>query len=350
MNDATALQVLGLLPGATPVDIRKAYLARSLRHHPDKGGDVLLFRRVATAYTSLRGAARPGESPEALHQRVTREDAPTSWVPHSRHESDNTGSVLALEADPQLEAAFQYASLGRRHASVLHKHSGFTFDAAGDECKPSCMAHLRADGKAVLCDLHKRVHTCAPDVCCAENRGCVMTIMLLAQQWRSTVQRDGTRLLTGDALQQHRCSSTACRWIELTALRDPKHGDAKQKRGPLRRQVFVCSATGRPHICTSSQCRAGREAQVVDERGGLARQFKCAISGMALGPLMPWADGTTLALGTEPLRLTNTGAAGSAAKRSRVDGGRGGGGEDVRKRLMSAPGMKAHGKEGNTRR
>jgi hypothetical protein len=180
-----------------------------------------------------------------------------------------------------------------------------------------------------------------------------MTILCLAQQWRSTAQRDGMRLLAGDALQQHRCSSTACRWTELTALRDPKDADGRQKRRQLRRQVFVCAVTGRPHICTSSQCRAGREAQVLDERGGLARQFKCAISGTALGPLMPWQDGTTLPLGTEPLRIAH--AAGcadhGAPKRRRIDGGRGRGGEDVRKRLMNAPGMKAQaGRSKHTQR
>ena len=356
MNDAAALQVLGLRPGATPVDVRKAYLASSLRHHPDKGGDVLLFRRIATAYTSLRGGARPNESAEALHQRVTREDAPTSWAPHGRQSRDDTGAVPLLEADPQLEAAFQYAAQSRKHQEVLHKYAGYAFDPTGDECQPGCMPHLRADGKAMLCDLHKRVHTCTPDVCCAADRGCVMTIMYLA---RTTAQSDGMRLLTGNALQQHRCSSAACRWIELTALRDPKD-DGRDKRGSerrqrLRRQVFVCAASGRSHICTASQCRAGRETQVLDERGGLARQFKCAISHMPLGPLMPWADGITLPLGTEPLRLTHTAAGGAeqrCAKRSRGDGGgRGAGGGDVRQRLMSAPGMKAPtGRTKNTQR
>lgn len=336
MNDTAALQVLGLRAGATPVDVRRAYLREAGRHHPDKGGDATLFRRAASAYHHLNGAGSAPETPEALHQRVTREDAPSSWNRGSR----STSKTLALEADPQLEAAFRYAAGARKHQDVMRQHPGYTFDASGDECGPNCLTSVRAEGKAVLCDAHKRVHTCAPDVCCAHDRGCTMTILCLANQWRRSAQRGGNaQLLSGHALERHVCGSTTCRWIELSALRDPKEPRARGQ--PMRRQVFVCAATGRPHICTASQCRAGVETQVVDERGALARQFKCSISQLPLGPMMPWVDGVTQPLGTDPvMRLENGGdgkgrlpGPNNAAKTARPAA-------DVRTRLLGAVGIK----------
>jgi hypothetical protein len=144
-----------------------------------------------------------------------------------------------------------------------------------------------------------------------------MTVLCLAQQWRQRTPG----ALRGAALEAHRCTPAGCTWTELPALRHPRSGP------PLRR-VFVCAAAGRPHICTASQCRAGREARVADERGGLARQWRCQISGAPLGPLMPWADGTTAALGTaDAPRLEDgraahcrSGGAQQAAKRPRLLG------------------------------
>ena len=37
---------LRLRPGATPIEVRRAYIELSRRHHPDKGGDATLFRRA----------------------------------------------------------------------------------------------------------------------------------------------------------------------------------------------------------------------------------------------------------------------------------------------------------------
>jgi hypothetical protein len=50
---AGALQLLGLERGASPQAIRRAYRRLAKQHHPDLGGDVDLFHRLAAAYRLL---------------------------------------------------------------------------------------------------------------------------------------------------------------------------------------------------------------------------------------------------------------------------------------------------------
>jgi hypothetical protein len=57
-------EVLGVAPGAGAEAIREAFRVRSLRYHPDRGGDAWAFRVVQWAYRTLleragREAARP---------------------------------------------------------------------------------------------------------------------------------------------------------------------------------------------------------------------------------------------------------------------------------------------------
>ncbi|XP_059838975.1 translocation protein SEC63 homolog [Hypanus sabinus] len=46
-------EVLGVDPGASVAEIKKQYRQLSLKHHPDKGGDEVLFMRIAKAYAAL---------------------------------------------------------------------------------------------------------------------------------------------------------------------------------------------------------------------------------------------------------------------------------------------------------
>ena len=52
------LERLGLCADALFADVRKAYRALALRHHPDKGGDAELFKDVQNAYEYLAEAMR----------------------------------------------------------------------------------------------------------------------------------------------------------------------------------------------------------------------------------------------------------------------------------------------------
>jgi hypothetical protein len=46
-------QVLGIDPGASPAEVRRAYLALARRHHPDAGGDAEDMRAVNDAWAQL---------------------------------------------------------------------------------------------------------------------------------------------------------------------------------------------------------------------------------------------------------------------------------------------------------
>lgn len=48
--------LLGLHEASTAAEVKKAYRKASLRHHPDKGGDVAMFKRVSEAYEVLGDA------------------------------------------------------------------------------------------------------------------------------------------------------------------------------------------------------------------------------------------------------------------------------------------------------
>lgn len=45
-------EVLNLDPGATVAEIKKQYRLLSLKYHPDKGGDEVMFMRIAKAYAA----------------------------------------------------------------------------------------------------------------------------------------------------------------------------------------------------------------------------------------------------------------------------------------------------------
>ena len=55
-------QALGVMPGASPDELRRAWRRRALETHPDHGGDDASFTLVHRAYVSLsaRTAAQGG--------------------------------------------------------------------------------------------------------------------------------------------------------------------------------------------------------------------------------------------------------------------------------------------------
>jgi len=45
--------ILGVSKNASDTEIKKAYKAKSMKHHPDRGGDEEEFKRINEAYQHL---------------------------------------------------------------------------------------------------------------------------------------------------------------------------------------------------------------------------------------------------------------------------------------------------------
>ena len=52
---ADALAVMNLEQSATPADIKRRYRELAFEHHPDKGGDPEMFKKIASAMKTLQG-------------------------------------------------------------------------------------------------------------------------------------------------------------------------------------------------------------------------------------------------------------------------------------------------------
>lgn len=66
--EGSAWSILGLAPGASLAEVRRAYQRRALETHPDRGGESQAFQRVQRAYEKLlerleQQARRPPRKP-----------------------------------------------------------------------------------------------------------------------------------------------------------------------------------------------------------------------------------------------------------------------------------------------
>lgn len=62
-------ETLGLQPGASQEEIKKAYRKMAQKHHPDKGGDEAKFKEIKTAYEELTNpqSQRPQQNSWSYH-------------------------------------------------------------------------------------------------------------------------------------------------------------------------------------------------------------------------------------------------------------------------------------------
>jgi DnaJ-class molecular chaperone len=64
--------VLGLPPGASPEEIKKAYKTLAKKHHPDKGGDPEEFKRINKAYEEALNPPPPDFFHQPQHHQQIR--------------------------------------------------------------------------------------------------------------------------------------------------------------------------------------------------------------------------------------------------------------------------------------
>jgi len=62
-------QTLGVMPNARFDEIKAAFRKLAVQHHPDKGGDPLLFTTVQQAFSILSDAKKRAEYDMSLKQR-----------------------------------------------------------------------------------------------------------------------------------------------------------------------------------------------------------------------------------------------------------------------------------------
>jgi curved DNA-binding protein len=89
-------QTLGLQPGATEDEVKKAYRKLAMKHHPDRGGDEAEFKRIKEAYEAITNPSpepdpfsgfgnfdnmfRRGNGPFNFHWETTSRSNPDTTV------------------------------------------------------------------------------------------------------------------------------------------------------------------------------------------------------------------------------------------------------------------------------
>lgn len=76
--------VLGLSDGSTQDEVKKAFRALAMQHHPDKGGDLKKFQSISASYTALLKIAplvrvAPQQRQQTTHININFNFNGTTW-------------------------------------------------------------------------------------------------------------------------------------------------------------------------------------------------------------------------------------------------------------------------------
>jgi len=125
---AQAALILGTSPTPTTDEVRAAYRAGVLKHHPDRGGDPAAFRSVAEAAAILLGEAEADGEPPPPGPRKTREqwmrdlDRVAAAVLESPHVTDILSAFCAPGTVSQIKAgASAYVLVSQGVSALLGK-------------------------------------------------------------------------------------------------------------------------------------------------------------------------------------------------------------------------------------
>lgn len=65
----TYYQALNIPPNSSPDEIKSAFRKLAMTHHPDRGGDAVLFDAVQSAYSTLSDPVKRMEYDSSLKRR-----------------------------------------------------------------------------------------------------------------------------------------------------------------------------------------------------------------------------------------------------------------------------------------
>lgn len=71
-TEANHYHVLGVSPGCSGDELKKAYRKACLQHHPDKGGDAEVFKNVTIAWETLSDEGKRAQYDLTLRQQTTK--------------------------------------------------------------------------------------------------------------------------------------------------------------------------------------------------------------------------------------------------------------------------------------
>lgn len=123
-------EILGLEPGASQDEVRRAFRKLAREHHPDSGGNGAIFRLIVDAYETLKA----GAGTEA-------QSSGSTGVPPDESTTDGTSKSASEQPDgPSTSAADSSADTGAHSASQPASHSAEFVPPAGLAAAP---VHIR---------------------------------------------------------------------------------------------------------------------------------------------------------------------------------------------------------------
>lgn len=106
-------KVLGIPPGASAQEIKRAYHAMAAKYHPDHGGDAWIFEQVRAAYEQLTqipgGANRQNSKPTSESQR--------SGAKNPQHEQKTTDPNFVTPGQSGFDDSVKQTSTGKSNAT-----------------------------------------------------------------------------------------------------------------------------------------------------------------------------------------------------------------------------------------
>eukprot|EP00026_Physarum_polycephalum_P007317 Phypoly_transcript_07376.p1 GENE.Phypoly_transcript_07376~~Phypoly_transcript_07376.p1 ORF type:complete len:504 (+),score=113.17 Phypoly_transcript_07376:92-1603(+) len=245
--------VLGVPRDCHADDIKKAFKQKAKLYHPDKlkAEKDNQNEKIVDAGKEQEGENENeprGVDPSVLFSQIytayrTLSDPALRDLYDSTVSSPDAEPKLTIEGDEMFKA-FEYAQLYLNNhfvstevlpkLALKYKHD-FRFNAGnpcvGVDCKLLNFTgmFIPMEGKPfIACISHYYAHVCE-DTCTNSTTQCILYADCLAKDWmgKNNIQ---------PPTEAHTCSPKSCTFTEL------------------RDAIYVCQASGVPHMCTGSQC------------------------------------------------------------------------------------------------